>query len=351
MADQFPSAACPHCETRIRIKNRDLIGKKAKCPSCGEVFRIEVDGGDAAAIAGKAAVRPKKPAAPKPSADEFDEFAGLDDFDGLESSAPPVVRGKSSKPAAEEQPVLKKAKKVKRRTEDDDRFPLAVHRLLMIGTGILGGLLGATVWGIVIRITEHEVGYIAIFVGFLVGLGVRLGASKWDYGWLPALTACGIAVVAIMVGKLIGAHLLMAKFRADFREMAQEIQLQIDPEDLDDEAMIETFAHDIITQREEAGEEVVWPDDIGEDQPLGANYPEGVWAQATEQWNKLSPEEQETVRQQEIAEVEDVFDETFDEIGADDIPISELLSPIDVLWFIFAVSTAFRVAAGWEDDD
>ena len=261
MANTAPTASCPHCEKRIRIKNSEMIGKKAKCPGCGEVFRIQVEvapDSDGTREAGQRRPRPKRPSKskPKPPADEFDEFAGLDDLDDLEAAAPPVVRKKKSRQTFE--PAFKTEKpnkKAKQERSEDNELSLAAHRLIMVGTGVIGGLIGAAIWGAIIGITEYEVGYVAILVGFLAGLGVRVGASDWDYGWWPAVTACCIAVLSVIAGKMIGAMWLMAKL-----------------------------------------------------------------------------------------------------IGVISIPFAaevavEELGPYDVLWFVLAISAAFKVAAGWEDDD
>lgn len=32
---------CPHCGTELKLKDRSLLGKKGKCPSCAQTFRLE----------------------------------------------------------------------------------------------------------------------------------------------------------------------------------------------------------------------------------------------------------------------------------------------------------------------
>src|SRR5262245_48858282 len=51
-------------------------------------------------------------------------------------------------------------------------------KLLVAAAGGLGGaLVGAAVWAGVAIVTNFEVGYIAVLVGFLAGLGVKIGAQ------------------------------------------------------------------------------------------------------------------------------------------------------------------------------
>jgi predicted Zn finger-like uncharacterized protein len=35
-------ASCPHCQTKLAVRNPDLIGKKVKCPKCSQVFVFSV---------------------------------------------------------------------------------------------------------------------------------------------------------------------------------------------------------------------------------------------------------------------------------------------------------------------
>ena len=42
--------------------------------------------------------------------------------------------------------------------------------------GALGALVGAAVWALVLIVTNFEIGYLAVLVGFLAGLGVKYGA-------------------------------------------------------------------------------------------------------------------------------------------------------------------------------
>ncbi|MFL5319996.1 MAG: hypothetical protein ACJ790_10115 [Myxococcaceae bacterium] len=84
------------------------------------------------------------------------------------------------------------------------RFPLA------IAGGAIGALIGAFVWAAIVVITNFEVGYVAVLVGFLAGQGVKLGAGKGRGQTLQA-AAAGLAVFGLVVSKyFIFAHFAVA---------------------------------------------------------------------------------------------------------------------------------------------
>lgn len=44
--------------------------------------------------------------------------------------------------------------------------------------GLLGALVGAAIWAAIVVLSNYEVGYVAVLVGFLTGVGVKLGARR-----------------------------------------------------------------------------------------------------------------------------------------------------------------------------
>ena len=50
--------------------------------------------------------------------------------------------------------------------------------LFGVGGGLVGGIIGALIWAFILEATKTNISYIAIGLGFLVGLGVQLGARK-----------------------------------------------------------------------------------------------------------------------------------------------------------------------------
>ena len=86
-----------------------------------------------------------------------------------------------------------------------EQRPRATGLLVASVSGLVGALAGAAVWAAVAAATHMEVGYVAVLVGFLAGLGVRYGAGK-QRG--PALQY--LAVVLSVVGLVAAKYMLFA---------------------------------------------------------------------------------------------------------------------------------------------
>lgn len=78
--------------------------------------------------------------------------------------------------------------------------PTASGLAAAVAGGLAGALAGAAVWAGVAMATDLEVGYVAILVGFLAGLGVKLGARK-QRGVVLQCIAAGLAVVGLLAAK------------------------------------------------------------------------------------------------------------------------------------------------------
>jgi uncharacterized membrane protein YsdA (DUF1294 family) len=99
---------------------------------------------------------------------------------------------------------------------DPQKFERYMNRIRdeqKLSLGILGGFLGAAIgavlWAVVTVVTEYQIGYMALGVGFLAGLGVRLLGkgidAKFQYvGAALALMGClaGNLMVVIIFGSL-----------------------------------------------------------------------------------------------------------------------------------------------------
>ena len=74
--------------------------------------------------------------------------------------------------------------------------------------GLIGAMLGASVWGGIAIATDVEIGYIAVLVGFLSGVGVKLGARGALGGPLPMVAAACSLVGLVAAKYLIAAHIV-----------------------------------------------------------------------------------------------------------------------------------------------
>jgi hypothetical protein len=76
-----------------------------------------------------------------------------------------------------------------------------------VAMGALGALLGAGVWAAVLIITNFEIGYLAVLVGFLAGMGVKYGARGATGRQLQK-----VAVACTFVGLLATKYLVFAHY-------------------------------------------------------------------------------------------------------------------------------------------
>lgn len=80
---------------------------------------------------------------------------------------------------------------------NEQSFPLG-----LVG-GIAGGVAGAALWAILTAFTGYQIGWMAVGVGFLVGIGIRTLGKGMDnvFGFLGA----ALALLACLLGNLLAA--------------------------------------------------------------------------------------------------------------------------------------------------
>jgi hypothetical protein len=71
------------------------------------------------------------------------------------------------------------------------------------GAGLVAALVGGIVWGLIVKWTQYELGFIAWGIGFVVGTAVVYGARNLR-GIPFQLTAVLFALVGIALGKYLG---------------------------------------------------------------------------------------------------------------------------------------------------
>jgi hypothetical protein len=348
------SAGCPHCRATLEFKNSGLVGKKVQCPRCAKPFTLQpADPDNAILDVAEAEEVPSE-------AGEEDLLAALDSLDSPRSSGPkrtappaaPVVGQRRKKSSGDKHHARSRFR------DEDGELPLWLHRVLMIGTGMLGGLLGTVLWAFLIYKTEFPSRYAAIFVGAFVGGGVRLAASKWDFGWGPAVTASVIAFVAIITGKIVGMNLLLsavqretAEFTAAYVRLMQHENFLISQ--MADEALAANYDSDF--DLDEAG--VDWTEDAEEDEfdpenwldpeQLPRRYPQAVWDDANKRWDQLPDDE----KQKRRAAVDGAIAQGEGDAAVSGMDFNRpaILHPLDLLFAVIAIIAAFRIAAGWTD--
>lgn len=113
-----------------------------------------------------------------------------------------------------------------------------------LGLGILGGLaasiIGAILWAIITILTEFQIGWMAVGVGFLVGYAVRIfgkGLNK-TFGIIGAafsLFGClvgNVLTICIFISREEGIPLLTILSRLDIKIIVEFFKITFSPMDL-----------------------------------------------------------------------------------------------------------------------
>jgi hypothetical protein len=75
--------------------------------------------------------------------------------------------------------------------------------LTALGAGLVAAVVGGVIWGLIVRWTEYEVGFVAWGIGFIVGTAVVFGARNLR-GLPYQLIAVTLALLGIAIGKYLG---------------------------------------------------------------------------------------------------------------------------------------------------
>ena len=92
--------------------------------------------------------------------------------------------------------------------EGDPSSPLAESSgslLPAVAAGLLAAIVGGVVWGLIVKISDYEVGIVAWGIGFVAGTAVVLATRG---GKAPHLQV--IAVASALIGVLLGKYLSYA---------------------------------------------------------------------------------------------------------------------------------------------
>lgn len=200
-----------------------------------------------------------------------------------------------------------------------------------VGAALIGAVIGAGIWAGITYATNREVGFVAWGIGGLVGLAVRLAAQESDgpkFGFLAA----GVAILAIVAGKFLAISMMVSDMNFD--------GIQVTDQDI-----IVEFADDICKDRQAKGKRVNFPAGMTlEKANKREDYPTDVWQEATKKWNALGPAEQQRRIAEEKKEIEQIAGELKGELRK--AGFRESFTPIDILWFVLATITAYRLGAG-----
>ncbi len=97
-------------------------------------------------------------------------------------------------------------KRFMERIKAEQNLPLAI----VAGTG--GAAVGALLWAAITFVTEYQIGFMAIGVGFLVGLAVRYLGKGVDQ--IFGIVGAGFSLIGCLVGNFLATALFIAKFES-----------------------------------------------------------------------------------------------------------------------------------------
>jgi hypothetical protein len=87
--------------------------------------------------------------------------------------------------------------------------------------GLVAAVVGGIAWGLIVKWSEYEIGFVAWGIGFVVGMAVLLAARG-----RKGLPLQAIAIVAALIGILIGKYLSFALILQDAAD-AEGVELSL----------------------------------------------------------------------------------------------------------------------------
>lgn len=203
---------------------------------------------------------------------------------------------------------------------------------LAMAAGAVAAVVCGLVWGGIAVLTGYEFGYLAWGVGVLTGVVMTLVAPEKTTSL--GMAAAGFAVLGIVIGKLL-------LFQWGF---VGEVIEKMAAEDTFIEALVTS---DLIESEQVDPEYVTWYQESDEDEKVPQKLRE-----AEKEFKAKLRKEISTLSK---ADRENMIEESgIIEAILDNYPLSErlndTLSPLDALWALLAVVSAFKIASGMSSD-
>ena len=193
--------------------------------------------------------------------------------------------------------------------------------------GFVAGVIGALVWAGIAVVGNVEIGWIAIGIGFLVGIGTSFGSKGG--GIAPALIAALITVASIAGGKY---------FTVKYFSMQMDTQMQ---EFTEDDAIVNLILEgpesDLkMFEKLPAVSQANFEDDI-----VSNDFHPKVWAYGKEKWDAMTEAEQLDYMELKKEERAMLINQLKDGIEAEGF--RNAWGPMDILFIVIGVVTAFQI--------
>ncbi len=201
--------------------------------------------------------------------------------------------------------------------------------------GCIGGAIGASIWSAVAYYGHIRFGILAWGIGLLVGTGVNIGSR--DTGGVYF----GLIGAIIAVGSVVGGNYLTATL------LVKQYLEVMEPGDVsDDLAMSKVVVWEVLDEWNDRGDEIPWPKEwkAWELADWPNDFSRVIRDDTSDKWYRMSYDEQDSIRA-EIAEMtyanSEFIDHEMIEIGF----FALMMQPINIIWLVLAVGSAFSAAA------
>lgn len=359
---------CGDCGQKLGVPEK-YAGRKVKCTKCGIGVQVpELEPAEPPELDASELV-------PLDSADEqFDDYDLNDSFaedggqsgelDGLDAlaelggdpSAPPVAAPQAAAPAegggncgkcgatVGPQAVicvqcgnnLKLGVNVKTIARAKATAGFAGKTMYALIGGAVVACIAGGIWGGIVIATGYEIGWIAWGIGLIVGFAVAAMAQKQDA--VIGVSAAGLALLGLVVGKVIILQWVLSPANL-WSEIGYDINDPNDFADLYMQQMVEDRQFDPVIQNQ--------VDQVGEDEYFDEELEAKMYEATLQHTASMSQSEKDDYAQELADElITEVFgDKSFGTM------LKATFAPIDGLWFLLAVSSAFRIGNGGFGDD
>jgi len=211
-----------------------------------------------------------------------------------------------------------------------------VKQLQSVGAGLAACIVGASIWAAIAYFANFEIGWIAWGIGGLVGVAVY--KFEPNPGLPSGLIAVVLTCASIAGGKYLGVHFAVNQFM-------DENNLNESPDLADEELVVSYVADEVVSEWQADGKTVAWPKGVNPMEAAAeADYPAGVWREASQRWNGYSTNEQDDFKQSIVVAHQVNVSRFKSEVTAE--AFKESFGVIDIIFFLLGIATAYKVGAG-----
>jgi hypothetical protein len=214
--------------------------------------------------------------------------------------------------------------------------------------GAAGAGVGAALWAGIVIGTGYQVGYVAIGVGALCGIGTAIG-SRGQTGMMTGVIAVLFTVLAICGGKYFAVSHIAGEMFAE-QGVPGAFLDEMDREELDnymmqgiiDDLVFERLENEDLSEAEAAAYDTMLEEGIFPD-----GYTDELVEETRRAWLNLSDEERTErveTRRRDIQMASAAIEQIIREDG-----FISTFGPKDILFFVIGIAAAYKLGAGGDE--